>query len=65
MCLQIFRSEERTAKTDIVVVLQPVNRIDLAADVELLHRIVEIADRGMLIVAAENLLGLLSPAECQ
>lgn len=63
--LQMCNEEERTAETDIVVVLQSVNGIDLAADIEFLHRVVEIADGGMLVVAAKNLLGLLRSAESQ
>jgi hypothetical protein len=46
-------------------VLQPVNGIDLATDVELVRRVVEVPDSGMLVVAAKDLLGLLRPAKSQ
>jgi hypothetical protein len=46
-------------------VLQAVNGVDLAANVELVDRVVEIPDSGMLIVTAKDLLGLLRPAESQ
>lgn len=51
----------RTSEGDIVVVLEPVDSIDLATNVELLCGLVEIFDSWVLWVAAEDLLGLYCP----
>ncbi len=41
--------------------LQPVDRFELAADVELLGSVEEVADRGVFVVASEDFLGLDGP----
>jgi hypothetical protein len=49
----------RVPQPDIVVVLQTVNSLDLAADVELLDRVVQVLDSRMcLVVVAKHLGGL-------
>lgn len=48
-----------TAETDVVVVTETVDGVELAADVELFGGVVQVADGGVLFVAAEDLLGLL------
>lgn len=50
-----------TSEGDIVVVLEPVDGIDLASNVELLYGLVEVYDSWVLWVTAEDLLGLLCP----
>jgi hypothetical protein len=50
----------RIPQTDIVVVLQAVDGLELAADVELVGCVVQVLDRGMrLVVGAKDLGGLL------
>ena len=53
--------EEHTAQSDIVVVVQLVDSLDLTTDVELLDSVVQVYDGGVLGVTAENFLGLLGP----
>ena len=53
--------EEHTAQSDIVVVVQLVDSLDLPTDVELLDGVVQVHDGGVLGVTAENFLGLLGP----
>jgi hypothetical protein len=48
-----------TSESDIVVVLESVDGIDLSANVELLCGVIEISDRWVLWVAAKDILGLL------
>ena len=50
-----------TSQLDKVIVLQPVDRFELAADVELLGSVEEVADRGVFLVASEDFLGLDGP----
>lgn len=50
-----------TSEGDIVVVLEPLDGIDLSANVELVCGLVEVFDSWVLWVAAEDLLGLLCP----
>jgi hypothetical protein len=46
---------------DIVVMLEAVDGVNLATNVKLLHGVVKVFDRGVLWVAAKDLLGLLLP----
>tara|TARA_R110002003_G_scaffold202_10_gene15724 strand:- start:8922 stop:9542 length:621 start_codon:yes stop_codon:yes gene_type:complete len=49
----------RISQTDIVVVLQAVNRLELSTNVVLLRSVEKVLDRWVLLVAAKDLLGLL------
>ena len=50
-----------TSQLDKVIVLQPVDRCELAADVEVLGGVEEVTDRGVFLVASKDLLGLDRP----
>jgi hypothetical protein len=49
------------AQTDIVVVVQLVNSLDLATNVQLLNSLVQVDDSGVLLVTTEDKLTLLLP----
>ena len=51
----------RVSKTDIVVMLETVDSLKLAANVVLFLGVVEVFDRWVLLIAAEDLLGFLRP----
>lgn len=52
---------EHTAQTDIVVVVELVDSLDLATNVQLLDRLVQVNDSGVLGVTTEDELALLGP----
>lgn len=54
-------SRELTSQTDIVVVVQLVDGIDLSSDVVLLDLGVQVLDSGMLLITAEDKLRFLGP----
>lgn len=56
----------RVSQTDIVVVFKAVDGLELATNVVLFLGVVEVFDRWVLLVAAEDLLGFLRPVSaCQ
>jgi hypothetical protein len=60
---QELRGEGRTPEVEEVVVVQPLDGLKLAADVELLGGVEEVLDAGVgVVVAAEDLNGLSDPA---
>ena len=50
-----------TSESDIVVVVQLVDGLDLSSDVKLLDVFGEVADGGVLRVSTENLNALIDP----
>jgi hypothetical protein len=56
-------SRSLTSQIDKVIVLQPVDGLELAAHIKLLCRLEEVLDRGVLLVTAKHLLRLDSPEE--
>jgi len=50
-----------TAESYIIVVLQSVDCIDLASDIEFSCGLVKILDCWVLLISAKNLLGFLDP----
>lgn len=53
-----------TSKTDIIVVLKPVDSIDFASYIVFSSSVEQILDGRVLFVASKNLLGFLRPAVC-
>lgn len=50
-----------TPQTDIVVVAEPANGIQLTTNVELARRVVKVADSRVFVVTSENFQRLLRP----
>ena len=50
-----------TSESDIVVVLQSVDSIKLTTDIELFCGVVQVLYSWVILITAENLLGLLGP----
>jgi hypothetical protein len=48
------------SQRNVIVVLQSIDGVELSADIELLDGVVEVLDGGMLLIATEDLVGLLS-----
>ena len=53
------------AQSDIIVVVEPGDGVDLAAYVIILDSVVQVFDSWMLRISAEHFLGLLLSAPCQ
>ena len=67
-CLQIsiarLQIDGLTSRGHIVVVVQLVDGLDLATNVELLGDVVQVLDGGVIGIAAKDVLGLLRPVSC-
>ena len=55
------RGGERTAQTNIVVVVQLVDGLNLASNVQVLDRLVQVDDGGVLGITTKDKLALLLP----
>lgn len=51
-----LRSKKHTAESDIVVVHQPVNGLDVAADIVLVCLVEQVLDSGVLWISSEDFL---------
>lgn len=52
---------QRTTESDIVVVVELVDGLDLSSNVEFLNIVVEVLDGRVLLITAKDQLGFLSP----
>lgn len=58
-------AKKLTAQSNVVVVVELVDGLDLSTDVEFLDGVVQVFDSGVLLVTAEDKLCLLGPVTAQ